>query len=50
MRGTLLFKEYFIFVKKLNMPASKKYFKDLIVKSKIGEALAEMLEAAEKNG
>ena len=32
------------------MPASKKYFRNLIVKSKIGEALAEMLDTAEKNG
>ena len=32
------------------MAASKKYFRNLIVKSKIGEALAEMLETAEKNG
>ena len=32
------------------MSASKKYFRNLIVKSKIGEALAEMLEVTEKNG
>ena len=50
MKEVLLFQEYFIFVKKQNMPASKKYFRNLIVKSKIGEALAEMLDTAEKNG